>query len=102
MEVGGRGEAGEFVAEDEMTEHGMAGAGTVPGFNNIERTYNFNGSDDATVLIKRVQAHGGKAAYFVIGSDLKAGHHQAEFDIDESQLYNGYLMFTGLLKRILG
>ncbi len=37
---------------------------------------NFNGSDDATLLIKRVQAHGGKAAYFIDWIDMLA-HHQA-------------------------
>ena len=95
------GEAVNFVPDDEMTELVMAIAGEIPSVQHVQRSMNFNGSDDATVLIKRVQSHGGKAAYFVIGSDLKAGHHQSEFDIDEDQLFTGYTLFTQLLTRLL-
>lgn len=95
------GEAVNFVPDDEMTELIMAIARDIPSVEHVQRSMNFNGSDDATVLIKRVQSHGGKAAYFVIGSDLPAGHHQAEFDIDEDQLFTGYTLFTQLLARLL-
>ncbi|HGM5492812.1 TPA: amidohydrolase [Serratia fonticola] len=95
------GEAVNFVPDDEMTELVMAIAKDIPSVQHVQRSMNFNGSDDATVLIKRVQSHGGKAAYFVIGSDLKAGHHQSEFDIDEDQLFTGYTLFTQLLTRLL-
>ncbi|CAI2018139.1 amidohydrolase [Serratia fonticola] len=95
------GEAVNFVPDDEMTELIMAIARDIPSVEHVQRSMNFNGSDDATVLIKRVQSHGGKAAYFVIGSDLKAGHHQSEFDIDEDQLFTGYTVFTQLLERLL-
>ena len=44
---------------------------------------NFGGSEDATILARRVQAHGGKAAFFVLGADRPSGHHTAKFDIDE-------------------
>lgn len=94
------GEAVDFIPDDEMTELVMQVAGEISSVKNVQRSMNFNGSDDATILIKRVQSHGGKAAYFVIGSDLKGGHHQAEFDIDENQLFTGFSMFTGLLKRL--
>lgn len=95
------GEAVNFVPDDEMTALIMSIAREIPTVEHVQRSMNFNGSDDATVLIKKVQSHGGKAAYFVIGSDLKAGHHQAEFDIDEEQLFTGYTLFTRLLKRLL-
>lgn len=95
------GEAVNFVPDDEMTELIMSIAREIPSVEHVQRSMNFNGSDDATVLIKKVQSHGGKAAYFVMGSDLQAGHHQAEFDIDESQLFTGYTLFTRLLNRLL-
>jgi aminobenzoyl-glutamate utilization protein A len=94
------GEAVDFIPDDEMTELVTEVASGVAGVEKVQRTMNFNGSDDATILIKKVQSHGGKAAYFVIGSDIKAGHHQAEFDIDENQLLVGFSMFTGLLMRL--
>ncbi|EGG18958.1 Aminobenzoyl-glutamate utilization protein A like protein [Cavenderia fasciculata] len=46
----------------------------------------FVGSEDSTILAKRVQKNGGKSIYFVIGSNLKGGHHQSNFDFDESIL----------------
>lgn len=95
------GEAVDFIPDDEMTDYITEVAEKIPAIKDVRRTMSFNGSDDATIMIKKVQSHGGKAAYFVIGSDLKAGHHQAEFDIDENQLFTGYAIFTGLLKRLL-
>ncbi|HIC1790758.1 TPA: amidohydrolase [Escherichia coli] len=94
------GEAVDFIPDEEMSALVASVAQGIPGVKEVRPTMNFNGSDDATLLIKRVQAHGGKAAYFIIGSDLKAGHHQAEFDIDENQLWTGFSMFTGLLKHL--
>lgn len=94
------GEAVDFIPDDEMTEHVIAVARSLPTITAVQRTMVFNGSDDATIMIKKVQSHGGKAAYFVTGSDLKAGHHQPEFDIDEKQIITVFLMFTGLLARL--
>jgi aminobenzoyl-glutamate utilization protein A len=42
------------------------------------------GSEDATYLMRRVQEHGGRAIYAVIGSDLASGHHTPRFDVDEA------------------
>ncbi|EHJ5407395.1 amidohydrolase [Salmonella enterica subsp. enterica serovar Wedding] len=94
------GESVDFIPDDEMTEHVIAVARTLPSITAVQRTMAFNGSDDATIMIKKVQSHGGRAAYFVTGSDLKAGHHQSEFDIDEKQIMTVFLMFTGLLTRL--
>ncbi|EBY2753790.1 amidohydrolase [Salmonella enterica subsp. enterica serovar Morehead] len=57
----------------------------------------FGGSEDATLLVRRVQEHGGKAIYFVLGSDICAGHHEASFDFDESSLLYGVQIFTGCI-----
>lgn len=61
----------------------------------------FGGSEDATVLAKRVQRHGGKSIYFIVGADLKAGHHQAEFDFDEKQLKTSVELFVGCLQKLM-
>ncbi|EDS7589743.1 M20 family metallo-hydrolase [Salmonella enterica subsp. diarizonae] len=57
----------------------------------------FGGSEDATLLVRRVQEHGGKAIYFVLGSDISAGHHESCFDFDESSLLFGVRIFTGCI-----
>lgn len=61
----------------------------------------FNGSEDATILGRRVQAHGGKAIYFILGADRTAGHHEAEFDFDENQMLTGVNIYSGVLARLL-
>lgn len=60
----------------------------------------FGGSEDATLLVKRVQEHGGKAIYFVLGSTIMAGHHEANFDIDEASLLHGVQIFTGCINAL--
>ncbi|MFC0227179.1 amidohydrolase [Serratia aquatilis] len=62
----------------------------------------FGGSEDATLLVKRVQDLGGKAIYFVLGSTIAAGHHEASFDIDESSLLQGVQVFTGCIRVLSG
>ena len=61
----------------------------------------FGGSEDATILAKRVQKQGGKSIYFVVGADLNAGHHQAKFDFDEKQLLTAVELYIGCLKKLL-
>jgi aminobenzoyl-glutamate utilization protein A len=41
------------------------------------------GSEDATVMMRRVQERGGKATYMTFGTPLAAGHHNPAFDWDE-------------------
>ena len=41
------------------------------------------GSEDATLMMARVQENGGMASYMVFGTDLSAGHHNEKFDFDE-------------------
>ncbi|MDA6078003.1 amidohydrolase [Edwardsiella anguillarum] len=60
----------------------------------------FGGSEDATLLVERVQAHGGQAAYVVLGADLRAGHHQSEFDFDDAVLSRGCALFTACVSRL--
>ncbi|QQD86103.1 amidohydrolase [Jeotgalicoccus sp. ATCC 8456] len=45
-----------------------------------------SGSEDATFLINRVQEKGGQATYSIFGTELKAGHHNENFDIDEDSM----------------
>ncbi len=60
----------------------------------------FGGSEDATLLVERVQAHGGQAAYIVLGADLTAGHHQSAFDFDEAVLGQGVALFSACVERL--
>lgn len=46
----------------------------------------FGASEDFSYFMERVQSHGGKAAYMMIGADLAAGHHDSHFNFDERAL----------------
>ncbi|QHM73802.1 amidohydrolase [Mixta intestinalis] len=59
------------------------------------------GSEDASLMVRRVQQHGGKALYFIVGADQPAGHHKAEFDIAEEALSVGLMLFTEGVQSIL-
>ena len=61
----------------------------------------FGGSEDATILAKRVQRFGGKSLYFVVGADRTAGHHQSNFDFDEKEMLTAYKLYTGCLTSLL-
>lgn len=61
----------------------------------------FGESEDATILAKRVQRHGGKSLYFVVDADRTAGHHQAKFDFDEKEMLTAYKLYTGCLSSLL-
>jgi aminobenzoyl-glutamate utilization protein A len=53
-------------------------------------------------MVRRVQERGGAAAYFILGSDIAAGHHASDFDIDEQSLDQGVRLFERIATRVLG
>lgn len=59
--------------------------------------FKFSASEDASLLIDRVQRHGGKGAYFVVGAKLSAPHHHSAFDFDESALSDALKVCLQLL-----
>ena len=62
----------------------------------------FQASEDASLLIDYVQAHGGQGIYSVCGSTLAAGHHQVNFDFNEKTLADAAQVYLYLLARRLG
>jgi aminobenzoyl-glutamate utilization protein A len=100
-EIEKTGEAVDLTNDETLVTLITEVAQTLPSVTEITREASLGGSEDATILARHVQARGGKAAYFVIGSNRRAGHHQAEFDIDEASLAIGLQMFIGLLQRLV-
>ena len=96
------GEAIDFVRDDEVQNNFAEAAEHAQYCTKISPTMNFNGSDDATVLMRRVQNKGGKAGYVVVGSELKAGHHQAAFDFEEFRLKELFDIYHYLAIKHLG
>ncbi|SDG52592.1 aminobenzoyl-glutamate utilization protein A [Selenomonas sp. WCT3] len=55
-------------------------------FTTVAGQRDFGASEDFSYFMERVQNHGGKAAYMMIGADLAAGHHDSSFDFDEKAM----------------
>lgn len=60
-----------------------------PLFAQVREQAVMGASDDAAAFMRAVQAAGGRAAYAILGSNLKAGHHAPDFDLDETCLWPG-------------
>jgi aminobenzoyl-glutamate utilization protein A len=96
------GKSAGIVQSPEAVARVAAVARTVSGINRVHDGWSIGGGDDATFMMKRVQDRGGKAAYFLIGSDIPAVHHAVNFDIDETSLEHGVSLFAGLVQSVLG
>ena len=88
------GEAVDFVPDDAITQMITVCARRCV---SVLPTLPLNGSDDATLLIRRVQSHGGKAGYFLVGAGFDASHEHASVDFQEDYLITLYDMYTNLI-----
>lgn len=95
------GEAVDLTADQELVDILNAAGRATPGITVVAKALNFGGSEDATILARRVQAHGGKAAFFLWGSDRPSGHHTSTFDIKESDLDPALEVWTHIIPAIL-
>lgn len=94
------GEAVDLQNDPELIEL-LTRAVTASGLQPLTDPINFGGSEDATILARRVQSHGGKAALFVLGSNIPSGHHTATFDIDEKSLLQGLTVWTQAVTQLM-
>ena len=96
------GEAVTYKGDEEAVELVKDAARAVPTVTSVVDMNAKVGSEDCTMLIRRVQAHGGKAVFFYFGCEHH-GHHKPGFDIqDTASLQDGWGVFTGFLARTNG
>ena len=96
------GAACDMTNDPEMVDMLREVAKTIPEYTQIVERKNFGGSEDASLLAKRVKDHGGKVAFFVNGANRPAGHHQFNFDVNEEAMDTGFRMFVGMVGKIMG
>ncbi len=96
------GEATEFKPDPEAIALVDAAAIEVVGPENVMPLDLKLGSEDCTIMLKRVQQHGGLGTFIVFGSKIAAGHHQALFDFDENVLKIATDFYAHLLTRLNG
>ncbi len=56
------------------------------------------GSEDVSYMMKRVEDNGGRAIHYLLGTSLKAPHHNDAFDYDEDVLGFGVQAFIDTIK----
>ena len=96
------GEATSLLNDPELVDLVTEVASGVPGVETVSQDRSMGASEDFTMLGARVQAHGGKAAFFIIGADRPGAHHQKNFDFDENALGVGFSVFKGCLENLNG
>lgn len=95
------GEAVDLNSDAELIEVLKTCGSQVEGLTVVDKPLNFGGSEDATILARRVQAHGGKAAFFIWGSNRPSGHHSATFDICECDMDRSLELWTRVIPSIM-
>jgi aminobenzoyl-glutamate utilization protein A len=100
LEVRRVGACGAASSDADMAELIGEAARTVRGVDDVQIVRDFKASDDVAAMMAAVQAQGGKAVYFGLGTELKNVHHSPDFDFDERVLPLGVDVFLAALKRI--
>lgn len=95
-----QGEAIELENDTELVDL-LSSIGLASGFSEVIREKDFGASEDAGYLVDRVQSNGGKAIYCLVGSDLTAGHHNGDFDIDESRMLPAVKLLLNAVSQIM-
>lgn len=75
-------------------------AQSVPHVNDVSGIKDFKASDDVATMMDVVQASGGKAVYFGLGTPLNEVHHNPFFDFDERVLPIGVEIFVKAVQRL--
>ena len=96
------GEATEFKPDQEAIELAYIAARNVTT-EELARPLGLKlGSEDCTIMLRRVQQHGGKGTFVVFGCRTSAGHHQRLFDFDEEVIGIALRFYQNLIPMIVG
>lgn len=93
------GEATNFRNDREMIDIMQGVVDAHPDLLNV--VLPLGGSEDVSLMVRRVQEKKGKAIFFLVGADQRDGHHKEKFDIDEEALSIGLTLFTEGILSIL-
>lgn len=93
------GHATVLEADDEVTDDLLAVAREIPFIHKVERNDGIAGSEDVTMICRRVRAHGGKVGFYIFGCN-EHGHHKGDFCLqDEESLREAFEMDVRFLLR---
>lgn len=87
-------------SDDEAINMVMNCAKEIPWFKEYESIGSVGGSDDASVMIRKVQKNGGIGTYIGLGADFSASFHHSAFDFDEAVMLPSVELFVKLVKQL--
>ena len=94
------GEIPAAQSDDAIMEVVQRAAEKTPWFEKIYFEGSVGGTDDASVMMKKVQENGGIATYIGIGTDTTQPLHNAEFDLDEDAIPAAIEMLTHAVEEL--
>ena len=80
------GRATTAPCDAELVVEVAEAARSIPEYSSVIDSHDVGVSEDATLLMRAVQAEGGKATYLVVGASSPGPHHSSTFDISEGAL----------------
>lgn len=87
--------------DPELVDLIMETAGKAEGIHKVFREYDANGGgDDACHIMRRVQQHGGKAAYMFFGASTTAPNHSSAYDLDDSYIPIAARFYVDVIRAI--
>ncbi len=95
------GEAPSARPDPELAALAHDVASKLPGVDRIDDFATCRAGEDATVMLERVAARGGRGIYVLVGTPIGTGHHTPEFDIDERALGIGTAWLTEIATSLL-
>lgn len=94
------GSAAGTVCDRPLVDKALGILSKLDAVTELKDDIDFNGGDDVTTLMRRVQQHGGQATEMIFGMPLVAPHHNGFFDIDEQVMIVGAQSFAALALQI--
>ena len=94
------GKAESVACDEDLSDMVTEAAQSVEGVTRVFDIVGCTGSEDCSLLINKVQSHGGKAAFFFYGCN-NHGHHKGNFEIQDTEsMPVGLEVFLKMIERL--
>jgi len=94
------GEAVSMESDPKLINIVKKSAKDIEEIAKVKEQKKLQGSEDASFLMQKVQEQNGQASYINFGTELKAGHHQNNFDFDETVLPIAVKVYLAILAKL--
>lgn len=94
------GQATNITSDQELCDAFETIAKDMPSVTRVFDVHGCPGSEDCSLLIRKVQSHGGKAMFFYYGCNHH-GHHRGDFCIQDTEsMPEGLALFAKMVEKL--